>query len=389
MKDKMLRLLAREDVKKLIRNVLNSKKYNNISIPLALDTNYFIDDNYALLLVLDALIKYEIIIDDEKYLSNYIDGIDNVVRKSKDYDSSIKGINKLLGKYVSRLLGLNRERSFESKEKILRYIYNKYIVSGYFYYGYSEYHKNEIKENGIKKDGFIFDSRLEKANEILKKYIGKDILVKKPATITDSFIVAAYFSMIGPDFLDKMATARLFNELYFDNSFYYTKDLNLFKYNIIKFAKDKNIPKDETIILANNLVSVWNSQVTPYNKGCISFIKREHLDKNSLIDFEQIVKGLDDISLSDAISMVMESRYTSFTLENDIDNDLIETIEIPSYCNLIEKSPLNMEILEEDDYNSISVQRKNSYGFATIVMFLGLILVSLGIVTFIISIIGR
>ena len=381
-------MLNKESIRSLIKDVITNKVYNDIDVPIPLENNYFMNNNYGLLLIMDALIKYDIIIEDTKYLNEFVEDLRLIIKKMKAWEDIKLGVNTLLAKYSGKILEIEKDKkdSKESKEKILRYIYQRYIVEGYFYYGFSSCHKNEIESLGIKKEGFALDPRLIKINNVLRKYEGKNVIMRKNANITDNFVVASYFSFIGPDFLDKLATSKIFGRSGYNNNFYYTKNMLEFKDNIIKYSSDRHFNGEEnnTII---DLLNVWKDYNISNQHGCIAFIKREKLNRNSLKDFEEIVKCLDEQELVETIGMVMESRYTSYSLDEDIDNNLIEIIDIPSYNDIISNEKIYVDV-DEEEIKEIRIL-KNSYGFANIVMFAGLILLSLGVVVaFVVSVLG-
>ena len=388
MEGKFYDILQRSDIKKLIKEIMSNKAYNDVDIPIPIETNYFVNNNYSLLLLLDALFKYILIIEEDRYLDSYIDSLNMIIKKMDNYNDIEKGVNTLLIKYVSKILNISNNKTHESKEKILRYIYKKYIVEGYFYYGYSSVHKNEIEEYGIRKSGFILDSRISEINDIIKKYEDKDVIRRVNANITDNFIVALYFAFIGPDYLEKLATSKVLNSDSNDNSFYYTKKYSSFIENIEKYISKNNFNSNDKNIILDNFVTVWKENSISKSHGCISFIKRSSLNHNYLKDFEEIVKNINNMNLVDAISMIMESRYTSYEIDEDISPMLIETIDIPSYNVIIDKND-NIELLDEDVSLENNLLLSNSYGFANICMFIGLILVSLGVtITIIISTMG-
>ena len=221
------KIMERSDTKYLIKEVLNNERYSKLKISLPFTNNYFMDHHYAIFLVMDALIKFDIIIEDENLIEEYIGNLKRIIKKMNTYQEISKGINLLIMKMVAKQLNISNYKLNESKEKILHYIYEKYIIEGYFYYGISSSNKKEVSFSGIKKEGFILDFRLDEINEILKKYERRDIIKRVESDITDNFIIACYFAFLGPDYLEKFATSGIFNDKDYDTSCFYTKDVHL------------------------------------------------------------------------------------------------------------------------------------------------------------------
>ena len=74
-------MLNKESIRNLIKEVITNKVYNDIDIPIPLENNYFINNNYGLLLIMDALIKYDIIIEDNEYLSSFVEDLRLIIKK--------------------------------------------------------------------------------------------------------------------------------------------------------------------------------------------------------------------------------------------------------------------------------------------------------------------
>lgn len=393
------KIIKLPDVKNLMREVISNSRYNTVNIPLIIENNYFVNDNYALFLLIDSLLKFDIIIEDEKLIKDYVSQLKRIFKRMNNYQDINKGINSLIGKTTAKKLNIVNYKTPEAKEKILSYIYKKYIVEGYFYYGFSSTYKKELEESGIKKAGFILDSRLDDINTILKKYEKKDIIKRVESDITDNIVVASYFSFLGPDYLEKLANSSIFQHKNYDKSCFYKKDVIIFKENLEKYCKNKHLQAEEKITVINNFLDTWNEERINTSHGCIALIKRSSLKRNFLKNIEEILKGSKKVELSSSIAMIMESRYNSYNLETDIPINDLEIIDIPSYKCMVEEIEEEI-IIDYDDKeldnlkitieNTNERKKTNAYGYATLSMLLGLLLISLGItMTIIAQKIGR
>lgn len=389
------KIIKRDDVKKLISETIANNRYKNVSIPMTLDNDYYFDDKYALFLLLDSIIKYDIIISSEKYIEEYINQLRRLFKRISSYQDITKGINKILVSICLKILELSNYKTPENKEKILRYIYKKYIVEGYFYYGFSSCASNEIDFSGIKREGFILDSRIDDINSILKRYENKDVIKRVKSDITDNFIIASYYSILGPYYLEKIASSQLFTKDCYDKNCFYTKDINMLIANMKIYIKNKHITKEEENIIINNLYNVLTEENVSNSNGVIAFIKRSYINKNYLKNIEEIIEGSKDLDIENSISMIMESRYSSYELDSDILPLYLEYLYFPKYQELCSINEVNIPcetiVIEENDINSKAEKIKkvnNTYGFISAFMLLLLILIVIIVVLLIIKGIG-
>lgn len=386
------KIMERSDTKYLIKEVLNNERYSKLTISLPFTNNYFMDHHYAIFLVMDALIKFDIIIEDENLIEEYIGNLKRIIKKMNTYQEISKGINLLIMKMVAKQLNISNYKLNESKEKILHYIYEKYIIEGYFYYGISSSNKKEVSFSGIKKEGFILDFRLDEINEILKKYERRDIIKRVESDITDNFIIACYFAFLGPDYLEKFATSGIFNDKDYDTSCFYTKDVHLFKKNLDQYMNNKNMTTEEQITIINHFMDIWKEDNISNSHGCIAFIKRSDLKRNYLKDIEEIISCSKDKDILESVAMILESRYGSYDLEEEISPRSFEIMDIPSYKSILdqEQTTTQEEIEELKTISPVKIQEKltkinkTSYGFASVFMLAGLLLISIGVTAMIV-----
>lgn len=380
------KIMEREDTKKLIKEILNSERYNKLTISLPFSNNYFMDHHYAIFLIMDALIKFDIIIEDENLIEEYILNLRRILKKMNTYQEISKGINLLIIKTTAKRLNISNYKTTDSKEKILNYIYKKYITEGYFYYGISSSNKKELNLSGIKKEGFILDFRLNEINEILKRYEQKNIIKKVESDITDNFVIACYFAFLGPDYLEKFATSGIFNEESYDTSCFYTKDVHLFKKNLDQYMDSKNISKEDQVMIINNFMDIWKEDNISSSHGCIAFIKRSYLRRNYLKDIEEILECSKNKDILESVAMILESRYGSYDLEENIPPIGFEIVDIPSYQSILgQEDIIDLEEIEQLKKSSLAkndqkrLGNKRSYGFASVFMLAGILLISLGV----------
>ncbi len=164
------------------------------------------------------------------------------------------------------------------------------------------------------------------------------------------------------------------------------------------YIKNKHLTKEEENIIVNNLYNVLTEENINNSNGIIAFIKRSYINKNYLKNIEEIIEGSKDLDIENSISMIMESRYSSYELDNDILPLYLEYLSLPRYqelCNInITNNNYETIIIEESD---TSLEQKNTqetkkvsntYGFISIFMLLLLILIVIVVVLLIIKGIG-
>ena len=123
-------------------------------------------------------------------------------------------------------------------------------------------------------------------------------------------------------------------------------------------------------------------------KPCIALIKRSTILKNELKDIQEIINNKDE-SIASSLSLIMESRYNSYEIENDIAPSEIRIIELPEYSEfllglsnftIVNK---NIDIVQDDfkisEEDIIKNKEVNAYG-AVSVAIVGSILIIAGLI---------
>lgn len=396
---KLDKILNRSDICSLFQELVLHDRFKNITIPQRFSKNIFIKNNLAFLIVLDSVIKFQIIIEDDLYLSNYLEQLRRLLKKFTTYQDLENAVNTIIGKLCAIKLGLSNTHNKDNKDKILRYIYDKYIINGYFYYGFSSSYKNELEYIGIRKDGLIVDNKIKTINNILNQYNLDCLYKEEKANISDNLIVAAYHSFMAPIYLEQFSKSKILINDNYDNKVLYTKDIKGIKEMLIKIATNNRFNEQDKTNFINTFLDIIDEDKINTSKPQIAFIKRKSINKNHLKDFELIINNAKDISLASSISLITESRYESYELYEDIPNISINIIELPTYQEITLGNYRYIEIEEEKEYIKISdlkeknIEHKNdykeklttrylqenSYGVATIAI-LGLLFIAIGLI---------
>lgn len=368
-------------VREFLLALLTQDRYKKITPPESLMEGYQIGERIAFFLGLDAVIKYDQIIGEEKYLETYIEQLQRIFKKIQNGEDIRLGIYQALGKVVSKKINVD----IDNHNEILRYIYNKYIVEGYFYFGYSSNYTNEIDCIGIRKDSFKFDNRLLEINKLINKISNKVLFYNDKIELTDDITVSLYHAFLSPNYVSNLMENSVIGNKKNDLECFYRRDITKIKELLLKKLNYLTINNMDKITIINSFIDVYMENIN--SKPCIACVKRSYLNKDRLKDIENILINRDD-NLGQLIALILESRYSSFSIKEDIMPENIETITLPTYNEfLMGKSnftllPTEIEVKKEDLKISNSIIKNNikvnSYGSVSFAI-IGVLLIIIGI----------
>ena len=115
----LLESLKYDCVNSFLQELLTQDRYKKITPSNAVDDNYFITSKYAFYLGVDALVKFEIIIDDMSYINEYVEQLSRIFKKITNSSDIRYGVYNLIAKIISVKLSLNNTNSLISRERIL------------------------------------------------------------------------------------------------------------------------------------------------------------------------------------------------------------------------------------------------------------------------------
>lgn len=368
-------------VRNFLLALLTQDRYKKITPPESLIEDYQIGERIAFFLGLDAVIKYDQIICEEKYLETYIEQLQRIFKKLQNGEDIRLGIYQELGRIVSKKINVD----IDNHKDILRYIYNKYIVEGYFYFGCSSNYKNEIDCIGIRKDSFKFDDRLLEINKIINKISNKTLFYNDRVTLTDDISVSLYNAFLSPNYVTNLVGNSIIGNKKNNLECFYKKDIAKIKELLLKTLNYLTINNNDKITIIKSFIDIYMETIN--TRPCIARIKRSYLNKNKLKDIENILINRDD-NLGQLIALILESRYSSLNIKEDIMPENIETIVLPTYNEfLLGKSnftllttemKVNKEDLEINDSIIKNNVKVNSYGSVSFAI-IGVLLIIIGV----------
>lgn len=406
-------LLKNPQLLSILHNVLMnestiSKTFNVI------DKKEYTYNQYSLLIVMDIVIKYQIIINDEIYHNIFLDKLEAITTCYQSHqDLVIKG-NKILIDLASIKAKLPLT-SKENKKQVLKFIYDKYIVEGYCFHSFPYDLKKTVEENGLTLD---IDTKeindLKKINYIFSNHnynniISKNLNAKSKAIyITDSPAMAYFYAFRSPEYMAELTSlSKYYNYIKeYDRNAFYEKDYVVCKANLVSLCKHLNMSEKEENTVIKTFNKRWNNLKLSESIPCIAFIKRNELAKDTLPDIEGILENVDKMPLEILVSKIIDSKYPVIRRYSNVNSHYLTVITMPSYKEIknnkfiIRDKPKVMLSTEKvkEDYQEEKVKKEGfnfnyknafSYGNINVVALTGLLLITLGMtLTIIINVLG-
>lgn len=405
---KFKQLLTNPQLLSILHNVLTNETTKNKSFN-KIDKEVYTYNQYSLLIVMDIVIKYQIIINDEVYHNIFLDKLEAITASYQNHqDLIIKG-NKILIDLASLKTKLPLT-SKENKKQVLKFIYDKYIVDGYCFHSFPSKLKKEVEENGLIGNIDIKEKNdLKKINYIFKHHnynniISRDLNAKSKAIyITDSPAMAYYYAIRSPEYLAELTSLSKYykNIKLYDKNAFYEKDYYKCKSNLVSLCKHLNMTVKEENTILKTFDKRWYSLKLSESMPCIAFIKRKELAKDSLPNIEEIYESVDEMPLEILVSKIIDSKYPVIRRYSNINSLNLTIITMPSYKEIKSNSFISKDkpkavltTVTRKDYQeekrfNFNFKYAYSYGNANVVALTGLLMISLGAtITIILKVLG-
>lgn len=369
------RVFSRKDVCFLINEITNNLSYQNKDGRLFLKYNC----SYQTLFTLyDALFKYCIIIKDTRYLDNYVLQVGKMFRKFNNIYDIEKAINILIINICSEKLGISDRSSYTSKKMILRYIYEKYINDGYLFHGFSGIYKNNIERDGFVPEEYYNNyAAFVDVDKIFTKHRVFNIMNKNfynsDIYLTDNFSNACFYGANSPMYFYHLLCDNIVisstesSNLYLKNDYY-----QCFK-NLGEVIKKADLNNAEKKFVMKSCLEEWKL-LNKSNANINVLLVKRRLFGYDKIDFvEDILINDKDFVLNDVIFSLLYCNNDRIPIKTRIDSKDIEFVSIPNhiYKYSCKKSDSEDELLDV-------------YGKVSILVLLGSIFITLGVIVTII-----
>lgn len=372
-------MLKRDDVLSLLKHICNDPLYYDKDASNFINYELFDNVSLALFICYDALFKYQVIISDVYYFDSFLEQVDMLFQKMKTIIDISDGIHKLLGNVVTKKLML--EDSDVNNDQVLNYIYDKYIVNGYYICGYPNSFSEQFKSNGIVVKLDISKTLPSEILDLFAKYQMEDIIdFSSDLVFTNSMLMGCYNAMMVPNFYSQL----LGNNKYIKNKknkfSYLREDYVMCFRNLQKLNFRLNFSREDRDKLYKYFKDEW--RVLGKGKGnlALAFIPRSVIDKDTSFDISSFIKNCKDCPLGDAIFKLIGPVTTVDCEKNIADEDILFD-NLMGYRKLVHTEELpDADTTEFVFKNRDDFAFSNAYGKVTLLLILGSILITFGVI---------
>ena len=379
-------IIRREDVSKLLVDICNSARYYDKKSSNSMGYQMYFGVEQILFLFYDALFKYKIIIDDMSYFNDFFEQVDKLIRKIDNFYDISNGLNRIIGRICAFKLGVKDVEDCESKEEVIRYIYDKYMVNGYYIHGFASHYYGNILEEGFFVEEYknVYDKFL-KVQEILNKKNHSKILEKdfseKKVEFTDSFLLGCYYSVNAPLFFSKMICGNEFIKKQEHVDDYAKGDYDACLRNLFKIINGLGLSESEKNVFVDAFKSEWKLIDKSHSNISLMLIPRD-LFRDSLLDIEKFISDNIDSSFADTICKLLGYK-SGIVVRDDIRKRHITLVNLDGYKKFVKeekkdtlKDELERSFVTSDDEFALT----NTYGKVSVLLVLGTLLITVGVI---------
>ena len=248
----MTTILMQEKIQALLQQVLENEKTLYKDSYFSKQDKKYGYNQYSMLIIIDFLIKYQIIIEDNKFFSYMYDQLRIITIQYQTHQELVIHLHKLLGSLVKIKLQLSDMTSKENKMEILHYIYNRYIVHGYCFHSFPAKYKKQIEEDGIIPNMYQYPiEQMKKITYIFSNHQYHNIITKRKEQsdsiiITDSPAMAYLHTFATPSYFANLAGLGVYyqNDKY-DKEAFYRRDKKACDKNLSELCDHVRLTKKE------------------------------------------------------------------------------------------------------------------------------------------------
>lgn len=378
------RFFKRRDVTEFIDEVISNSIYSKKKNSVYDSYEVFVDSSQALFTFFDAIYKFAIIIEDEAYFTEYIMQIRKVIKKFENFNDINEGINKIIGKICALKLGLSDREDVIARKYIVKYVYDKYIVSGYVFHGFPSIYKDDICKYGLVPDNYhhMYDKFIE-INKIFERHgfyniLGKDFKVRG-IYFTDSFILGCFYAFSAPMYFYRLLGYNSFDISNYDDKAYLNNDYFASFNNLSLLMRKAKLTEAEKKFVIKTCFEEWKLIKNSTDVSILA-IKRSSVGLNYLKNIDDILAKTSFCDLGNSIGKIFSYCDNEILVTEKISSNDINIISLNNYKELksIRDMKLNDIKNRQEAYNSDKII--NAYGKVSILMILGSLLITLGVI---------
>ncbi len=350
-------IFENKEVKNLLVKISNNPRYYDKKKKDSINYEKFSGLEQPFFLIFDALLKYQIIIQDEVYLVEFVNNLELLWYKIDSFHDISEGISKILVKFCAKKLGY-KSKIEEHRKEILEYIYKRYIVDGYFYHGVSYAYVDEIKRHGFYPQKYEnYYSKFQILQEKYSAFFTDMDFNHDYVSFTDNFMMACYYAVYSPLYFSKFMCPRVGKNIELNN---YAKRDYLGCFQQLKISlREKGLKEDE--IEEIERISHDNWKLLKQNEAIptIMLVKRSYFDKNEITKIEEIIQNSDE-DISIVAGRIMDYKFDSFNWDKFIPQNDISFVFLPYSQYVVKKRENEVEIIlptvrsEKDEDGKVS-----------------------------------
>lgn len=373
----------RDDVKSFLSEVILQTKFNQKDIPNTFCEEKITKSQYSLYTSMDAIVKYFIIVDDNHF-EHFLEQLRRIMKKLQTHNDITTAITRLLIQSVKSKLSI-KDESPQSKRLIIQYFYKRYIEEGYLFHSFpGVFYKENVR---LRPENYYYQfDEMKNIHEIIQKYkVGNAFSKKFDAptgciSFTDSPFMAFFYSYNCPLFLYELCTKLIKNDETEDSilNHFFMRNYKACYHQLDSFLKKKEVPLNDKNKILYFFQTEWKKLEVTKTDSVIACIKRNKIQKSSLEKYEALVDSKDN--LENIVNHILDVRWNDNQIQTSIQPEFY--LKLPNIYELLEN-----EIPREQDLEE-KIELNNSYGNATVVALVGVLLIALGI-TLTIIMMGR
>ena len=369
-------MLEKKEVKDLLTKISNNPRYYDKKKKDSINYEKFSGLEQPFFLVMDSLLKYQILIGDEEYFSEYAHHLELLWHKIDNFHDINEGVSKILVKFVAKKLGYKNVE--ENRRGILKYIYDKYIVDGYLFHAISSVYVDDIKEKGFSPQQY--DNYYEQFMEIQDKYPSffRDMDFSHDyVNFTDDFVMACYYAVYSPSYFSSFLCPATSKKV--DVNSYARKDyMGCFK-NLHQLLKSREINEVDSKKIEKLCNDEWKLLKQNEAVPTIMLVKRSLLGKDSIYGIDDILNNQKE-DIGTLANRIMDYKYDSLSYKDFIPKEDITFITIPYYDFVL---PHDDESLKDVELPTVKVTHSED-GRVSFLVLVGSLLILFGVLASII-----
>lgn len=370
-------LFRNNEVKKLLYKICNNPRYYGKRKKDSINYEKFTGVEQPLFIVLDALFKYQIIIQDNELLDEFVRHLDLLFYKIDNFHDISAGLPKILVKFCARKLGYkNKEK--EHRLEILTYIYQKYIVDGYFYHGVADAYIATIQKEGFMPQQYQnLYSKFQVVQKKCPSFFSDIDFEHSYVSFTDNFTLACYYATYTPLYFSNLLCRNGIKKI--DTNSYARRDYMACFRNLNMLLQARECNEEDSKLIQDVCNEEWKLLQRNEAIPTVMLIKRKVLSKDFISGIEDIYEN-DTDELSVLASRILDAKYDNFQWEQFIPPENLQFVSIDYYPFLEEEEKeVIIPVPADSDEN-------NQYGKVSFLLLAGASLIILGVLITIIMI---